>query len=429
MQEQELFQKYELKGWQLSPYLYKIIGASALINLVAFLLMAQANFLTGKTCDSPIASGVCSVVDALYVGLVLSNTDERYIDENYIKTELEDSEEITYVNVGDYKPLEYPAGYFALANPEQQVELIDSTFPPTDMNGFPTNPTIQGSTGDLTTTKPITPTPNTNPFTGTLPVNPYGNNKTTTSRIKKDRPKKNDPMNDASPNKLPGDTTAETKTDETKTDESEKVEEIKINKKVMMDFGNNVKAKLDKREVDINKPFKVVIEGVLTKEGKLDTSIDKKTKKPKSGFTLSEGDPQMVEVAREALEAVGDSGWLGYLRNLGAEKVKITFEQDQDKIIAIVESEQKTPEKAASIASGLKLLISTTRQIGKLGEDETILLNGAQPPTSNGNFFILNFELPKEKVREIIDRNMKKAAEANQNSTAQTENTEQKTSK
>jgi len=428
MQEQELFQKYELKGWQLSPYLYKIIGASALINLVAFFLMAQANFLTGKTCDSPIASGVCSVVDALYVGFVLANTDERYTNEDYIKTELENSEEITYVNVGT--PLEYPAGYFALANPEQQAEIIDPTMiPPTDMNGFPTNPTTQGSTGDLTTTKPITPTPNTNPFTGTLPVNPYGNNRTTTTRTKKDR-QKNNPMNDASPTTLDGsDTKAETKTDETKADESEKVEEVKINKKVMMDFGNNVKAKMDNEKVDINKPFKVVIEGILTKDGKLDTSIDKKTKKPKSGFTLSEGDPQMVEVAREALEAVGDSGWLGYLRNLGAEKVKITFEQDQDKIVAIVESEQKTPEKAASIASGLKLLISTTKQIGKLGEDETILLNGAQPPTSNGNFFILNFELPKEKVREIIDRNIKKANEANQNSTAQTENTEQKTSK
>src|SRR5687767_14421756 len=127
MQEQELFQQYELKGWQFSPRLYKILGASALINLLAFFLMAQSNFLTGKTCDAPFASGVCSVLDALYLGSEVANS--RYVTENYLKTDLDDAD-ITFVEFSE--PFVYPEGYFALANPEQQMpEVISSGVDPT----------------------------------------------------------------------------------------------------------------------------------------------------------------------------------------------------------------------------------------------------------------------------------------------------------
>jgi hypothetical protein len=429
MQEQELFQQYELRGWQFSPRLYKILGASAIINVLAFFLMAQSNFLTGKTCDSPLASGVCSVLDALYLGSEIA--DGRYVDNPYMKTELEDAD-ITFVEFSE--PFKYPEGYFATANPEQMASVIDPTMiPPMDMNGFPnsTNPTIvnPGGTGDIMNTKPITPTQNENPVVNGLPNSIMGGNNPTITRKSNRKNNRNNTVNTITPN---NNTVAENDTDKTedvKPAETEVAEEVKINKQVMRDFGNMVKAKMEKEQVDISKPFKVVVEGALTKDGKLDTSIDKKTKKPKSQFTFTEGDPQMVEVAKEALEAVGDSGWLGYLRNYGAENVKITFYQDQDKIFAVVESETKTEEKASSLASGLRALISTTKMIGKLGEDETILLEGAKPPTSKGKLFMLNFEIPKQKAREIIDRNIKKANEANQNSTAQTENTEQKTSK
>jgi hypothetical protein len=428
MQQQELFQQYELKGWQFSPRLYKIIGASAIINVLAFFLMAQSNFLTGKTCDSPLASGVCSVLDALYLGSEIA--DGRYVTEDYRKSELEDAD-ITFVEFAE--PFKYPEGYFATANPEQLTTVIDPTMiPPTDMNGFPNsiNPTIvPGGTGDIMNTKPITPTPNDKPVVNGLPNSIFGGTNPTINRKSNRKNNRNNPTTTVTPN---NNTVAENDTDKTedvKPDETEVVEEVKINKKVMTDYANMVKAKMDKQEVDISKEFKVVVVGALTKEGKLDTSIDKKTKQPKSQFTVAEGDPQMVEVAKEALEAVGDSGWLGYLRNYGAENVRITFQQDKDKITATVESEAKTEEKASSLASGLRALISTTKMIGKLGEDETMLLEGAKPPTSKGKLFILNFEIPKQKAREMIDRNIKKANEANQNSTAQTENVEQKTSK
>ncbi|HEY0428882.1 MAG TPA: hypothetical protein VGC76_13960 [Pyrinomonadaceae bacterium] len=430
MQEQELFQGYELKGWQWTSHLYKIMGASLIINIVAFFLFAQADFLTGKTCDSALAGGVCSVLDALYLGSEVANS--RYVNEDYAKTELEDAD-ITFVEYTE--PFKYPEGYFATANPEQTTAQVlgDPTLipPSTDIPGITNNPTITGGTSDLTNTKPITPTPNNNAVVGSLPKSAFGGGNPTITPRKYKNTRPNKPMVNDSPTTLPGDTTADNKankTDDAAT-QNETAQEVKINKQVMVDFANGVKTKIDKQQVDLNQPFKVVAEGVLTKEGKFDTSIDKATKKPKSGITYTEGDKQIVEVATQALEAVGDSGWLGYLRNLGAEKVKITFVQDQEKIFAVVESEQKSPEKAESIASGLGLLISTTKKFGNLGQDETILLNGAQQPTTNGKVFILNFALPKKDVQEMIQRNLKKAAEANQNSTAQTENAEQKTAK
>src|SRR4051812_24291577 len=183
MQEQELFQQYELKGWQISPHLYKIIGASVLTNLVAFALMAQANFLTGKTCDSPVASGVCSVLDALYVGSQIG--DYEYGSKDYNPTEILDSDEITMVNLdGEYPPLTYPAGYFALANPEQQPVVTDIFDPTkmgtTDFTGtINPNPTIT-TTPDLSMMQQNLPKQNKNAVVGPLPTNPFGDVNPTT---------------------------------------------------------------------------------------------------------------------------------------------------------------------------------------------------------------------------------------------------------
>lgn len=405
MQEQELFETYELKGWQLSTRLYQIIGVSVIINLVVFVLMAQANFLTGKTCDSPIASGVCSVLDTLYVGGMILDADASYVDKPFEVTEIGDGDEITYINVGDYKPLTYPEGYFALANPDQLNALNDPTLASSEISTTP-------SDGGLMNTTPVLPPDNGDVLDSPLPDNPLGN--ATQGKVKKPNSRNNSLLN-INP----------TDQDE-QTFDITKVKPVEVNKQVMIKFGNSVKEKVDKNEVDLNQQFKVVIEGALTADGKFDTSIDKKTKKEKTTFTDWEGDEKMVNVVKEALQAVGDSGWLGYLKIFGAEKVKITFIQDQDNFLAFVESEQKTPEKARTMASGMNFYILGAKA-GIKGEDEQILFSGIQPPTSEGKIFKLNLVLPRPVVQEMIKRQIKKAAEA-EKSTAQTENSNEKVS-
>src|SRR5215210_1600573 len=113
--------------------------------------------------------------------------------------------------------------------------------------------------------------------------------------------------------------------------QKEEAKDVVINKRPLQDFGNFIKDKLDKGEVDLNQSFKVVLEGVLTTDGKFD--------KRKSKFTLAEGDAQVIE-------AIGDSGWFGHLQNFGAEKVKIILMQDGQSFLAKIESEQKDKTKA-----------------------------------------------------------------------------------
>ena len=43
MQEQELFNNYELRNWDFSPRIYKILAASAIFNVLALLIFAQTN--------------------------------------------------------------------------------------------------------------------------------------------------------------------------------------------------------------------------------------------------------------------------------------------------------------------------------------------------------------------------------------------------
>jgi hypothetical protein len=64
---------------------------------------------------------VCQVLDTVYVGSLIFGTESEYADVDYAKTELEDAD-VTFIDVtGVTPPLTYPAGYFELANPEQQA--------------------------------------------------------------------------------------------------------------------------------------------------------------------------------------------------------------------------------------------------------------------------------------------------------------------
>lgn len=401
MQEQELFQQYELKGWQFSPRLYKIIGAAALTNLLIFTLMAQANFLTGKTCDSAVASGVCSVIDALYMGSIIATTGTDYIDEAYEKIDLE-NEEITFVEYSE--PLKYPEGYFAIANPEQQPLVMDAYTPtPMDMTGIPTNgsnPTIINPTPDLTTATPNFPTPSKNASKKDFPTSPFGtvNNPNLAKNNRKNNNKPNPTLDDVN---KPAEDKDTTKEDETAV-QSDKIEEVEINRKPLQDLADMVLAQWAAKEVDLNQQFMVVMNGELTKEGRLDT------KKSKWDTKQEQGDAKMVEIAKEAVESVGESGWLTYLRNFGIEKIKITLVQDNDKIVALVESEQKTAQRAGTLASQFNALIQGAK-LGIKGQDEKTLLSSAKPPTSNGKVFVLSFEIPKPTAQEMINRKLQEA--------------------
>lgn len=418
MQEQELFQSYEVKNWNFSPRIYKILAFSAVFNVLALLIVAQSNLLTTKGCDSPLVGGVCQVLDLLYVGGTVLTTDREMINEDYTKTELENAD-IVWIDQTGADKFKYPEGYFALSNPESVIpqEITgDGTFPP-NIPGIP-NPTTGGTT-DLMNQPQVLPTPNDNAVTN-LPTSPYDFKDNPTipkpNRIRKPKNQKNPTLSNTSPNNLDlGDKTATTdEKDPNKTVKNpteEKIEEVVINQKPMKDFASVVKTQYDKKEVDLSQNFRVVAEGVLTKDGKLDITEDKKTKQPKSRVLTAEGNEQMIEIAKQAIAAVGDSGWLGYLRNEGVEKINFSISQDNDNLVIIITSDQPTKERASTVSSKLHstiqgALLLTNNGVLKLGEDERTLLKSAIV-TSQDNKFVLNFLLPKPVAQEMITRRLK----------------------
>lgn len=429
--EPDLFRNYEIKNWELSPRFYKILAASAVFNVMALFVFAQSNLLTRKGCDSPMVSKFCQVLDTVYIGSVLLGTDAEFASKDYEKTELEDAE-ITYIDVsGQTPPLNYPEGYFALANPEeyamrqQQMQMMNgdiSGFPMSPSSSFPNssiNPTIPNST-DLMNVTPNLPPQNNNPIAGNLPTSPYSVGSNPIAKIPKypsrkfpnSRTIKTPPLKNESPKKLP-DFGAETAKKEKEEAEKEaKKEESKqpdisslpvaeeiINKKPLQDFGDGVLDKVTAKKVDLNKNFTVVMQGGITKDGKFDQK--------KSKYVKTDGDEDMVNVAKDAIEAIGDSGLLTYLQKLGVENINFTLVQDDKQIYAIITSDQKSESKAKSISSGLNTAISLGKATVK--EQDTLALLNAAKVESQGKNFVLNFNLEKPIAQELINRQLIKA--------------------
>jgi hypothetical protein len=440
MQEQELFQGYEVRNWDFSPRIYKILALSAIFNVLALLVVAQTNLLTTKGCDSPLVGGVCQVLDTLVVGGTVLTTNNEYVNEPYSPTELPSADEITWVQVGE-DPFKYPEGYQGFSRPESITTPIeiptDGSFP-ANIPGIP-NPTTNGGSTDLMSQPQVLPQPNNNAITGDLPKSPFTfDDNPTIPKGKSPRirttPKgqKNRTLNNNSPGKLPDLTPNQTAEKDpnkvVKNPTAETTAEPKINKKVMKDYAAFVRDKYDKKEIDLTQNFKVVAEGVLTKEGKLDITPDKNTKQPKSRILAKEGNQQMTDVVEKAIAAIGDSGWLVYLRDQGVEKINFTVVQDNDNLQVIITSDLTTPERANTVTSGLGGVISGALMLDKngfkkLGDDEKVLLNNAKVAVNpqNTKQFVLNFVLPKPIAQEMITRKLKEppTEEVKPQSTAQ----------
>jgi len=265
-QEKEIFKHYEIKNWNYSPRLYKILGAAAIFNLLTLFVMGQTDMLTTRGCDSPMVSRVCQVIDTIYIGSVLLGEDSEFVSKDYENNELADAD-ITYIDVtGETPPLKYPEGYFALANPDEFAAMQNTDFLMTNptIPGIPTNPTIQNST-DLMSMPQVVPTPNDNAIKGTIPDSPFSFSTNPIGRtppMKRVRIPKPPKIKNTSPGKLPnfeGYTMAENKANtnavKDKTDnpqkpvESDVVKEIEINKKPFEELGDSLNDKLAKKEV------------------------------------------------------------------------------------------------------------------------------------------------------------------------------------
>jgi hypothetical protein len=409
----DLFKDYEIRNWDIGPRVYKIIGISLAANLFALLVVAQTSLLTMKGCDSPLVGRVCTVLDTVYVSTMLFGTDREMIDAEYDRTKIEDSE-ITFVDVtGVTPPLSYPEGYFQIANPEQfQASVIDpvtgmpipsSGMPDIDDNAISSFPQFpQNSGSDLLNTPQVLPQTNPNVVTGDLPS--FGGSSTYTPPKPARTPRVKIPKN--LPPDIDDNAVAQVKPSPSPTAEalptpmtSEQVNAVEINKRPLIDFADNVATQWSAKEVDISQDFTVVLNGVLDAKGALDP------KKSQYDAAKQKGDEKMIAIGKAALEALGQSGYLNYLKSLNVEKFNAVLSQDDKNVTVVITSPQKSEAMANTIMSGLNTYIS----IGKLKvdnpSDERTLLDGAKV-TAQGKNFILNFAIPKPIAQEMINRKL-----------------------
>jgi len=365
----------------------------------------------------------------VYVGSLLFGTPREYADVAYERTTLGDDEDVTFIDASkETPPLTYPAGYFQIANPEQQMDLamiddgtVDDLAPggfnssgniPGIPQGFPMSHPSQGNT--LFNTQQHVPKQNPHVLDGgPLPGastggtasnhNPIGRKNGRGGRIIQPNPS-------ASPGATPEDTTAENEPPakdpnaEKKVDPTDPVTDAQINKRPFVLLANNINDLLDKNQVKLDSKI------AITATGK----IDKKTNKfdPKS-FAYKQADSQdkmLIEVVKEAIEAMNDSGYLVYLTALSGKDLSIQILQDDNNVGALIQTELESENRANSISSGLRLIIRGKVQAKKDAadqndKDDLLLLQNAAV-NAEGKKLVIGFNIPKADLQRMIQRKL-----------------------
>ena len=434
-----LFRNYEIKSWVFTPRLMSIVAISAVVNIVAFLVVAQTSLLTMKGCDSPLVGGVCQVLDTVYVGALLFGTDREYVDAAYEKTELGPDDEITYIDVSKVTPpLTYPVGYFEIANPEQFVPYEEDVIDPGKdfthgipgiPNGMPITPPSSGE--NLFDTQPVVPKSNPNVVEGELPKSNNGSGGGIyfpPIQKKWPKPYKKSPPLAGGPEETPpgnGQTVATDKSpaatpapsvEVAPTPDGDVREDqfgVFINKRPLTDGALATLQSIDSKQIKLDTNFKVGITGTLGlgKDGKTVVLKNPKTIPPEKGVQY---DPNMEKFVEQWILLLGDSGWLGYFEILDKQqkikdkRVKIMFEQNDAELLSTINVELPNENVAASFASALNIIL--VGSVASTDGDEQLFLKGAQT-TSNGNSLVLNVKYPKPIVQEMIGRYLKAKAQ------------------
>lgn len=413
LREGDLFYKHEVGRWKFDNRLYGIFAGSAVFIFAFFGVLAQTPILTARGCDSPFVGRVCQVLDMAYVGSMLYGTDREYIDAEYDKIDLDQAEVVWIDQTGVQAQMEYPEGYFQLANPEQfamqQAMMNGTSSNPYDLNttGFPINTPPVQSGKSLIDTPAIRPKTNPKARPNNLPDSPFDlsdvNGDSTADGDNKGK-------TNVEPGKKPND--KQTANTNTKKPEqpitSEPVDAVDLNRRPIADLGNMVNDLLAKNELDLTSPFIGNVKGKLTKEGRID---------PKSLNILIESpDQEMKQVVQEGVLAIDAAGFLKYLQVLSGRDIEMLLKQDELAISGTVQSEMESELRAGTMRNLLKLLLST--QIDKKkgdpnpdqdDKDDLTLLEGAKVEAV-GKRVVITFTVPKEIAHPMIQRKLAEQA-------------------
>jgi hypothetical protein len=360
----ELFEKFEVNRdprWQV---LLKLVGASLILHLTFLWAVIY----------------VPALRDTVNIAALIAST--KFVDKDYKATQIKDDVQIVQLN-----KFRYPDGYFAL---EAQ---IDGKLPGQSPAIDPFAPRIISQAGS---------TPNVDPEASPSP-SPESSPSPDASPVASASPSAAIAQGPSNSNTQLTPEQAQKQLEETaKQNDVPLPDENQINKKPLKDFAAYANDLKNQGKLDLNRPFEVVIEAQLDEKGKLKNARN----------TKLEGDPNLGDLFIKMVSALNDSGFLAYLQpiskdNPGA-KIKITVKQGEKEVLASVESEASSPERAESLASALNTLLYFGAG-SRAGKDEEVIMKNTNA-TPDGKKVVVNFSMPRQSVVDMIKKQMQPGA-------------------
>jgi len=351
----ELFANFEVNKDARWPILLRLTGASILLHLTLLWLVVY----------------VPAVRDALNIAALIANT--RFVDKPYNATQIAD--DVTLIDLNDGK-FHYPEGYFALESQQSPSQAVASNA------GFdPFAPKIISRAKDSKDVVEPAASPSPSPLASPS-VSPTASPAAVAEADKKLTPEE-----------------AQTKLEETaKQNNLELPDETQLNKQVLKDFAKYANDLKGQGKLDLDKPFEVVIEAELDKNGKLQNAR----------FTKKAGDENLVDLFGRMVAALNDSGFLFYLKQISKDNpggtIRFTIKQGETEVLASVESEASSPDSARTLAKALNAAL-VFGAISRSGKDEEVLMKNTNV-TPDGKKILINFSMPRQNLVDMIKRQL-----------------------
>ena len=307
--------------------------------------------------------------------------DAGFVDKPYVHTDIDDADIIDFSN----EKFHYPEGYWAM---DQQglpplPEFPVAPFTPTRYSATPT-PYASPSPS-------ITPTPSPTP----LPLI-AGNNRNAKTPGGKSAEAKPSPS--ASPQDKSVDQAQKELEAASKKTGIELPEEGEINKAPFKGLAMYATDLKNAGKLDFNKAFDITIE----------TNLDSKGKLVNPRVTEKSGDEFLLDLAKELVSAMNDSGVLFYLKKINDDKpgTKVVFKikQEGTDVSATVETEVSSPDSANKLARGFATMLLVGAASRK-GHDEEILLANTKVD-SDGNKVIFKLAMAHDEIVKIVQKGM-----------------------
>jgi hypothetical protein len=358
----ELFEKFEVNSDPRWKVLLRLVGASLIVHLA----------LLWMTVYVPAFRDTLNIV-----ALVASS---KFVDKPYEATQIAD---VQWVQTGE--KFRYPDGYFTSGG------QVTAELPPgsTAANMAQYAPKIISLAANEKPEASPSPSPATSP-SASPGASPAASASPSGAVAQGQAGPANKPL---SPEE------AQKQLD--KTAEQNNVplpDETEINKKVLKDFAKYANDLKNQGKLDLDQPFEVVIEAELDEKGKLTN--------PR--FTKKAGDENLVDLFGKMVAALNDSGFLIYLKPISTDNpgatVKITVKQGEKEVLASVESETSSPQRAESLAKALNSLLYFGAG-SRAGKDEEVLMKNTNA-TPDGKRVVVNFSMPRQSVVDMIKKQL-----------------------